>query len=241
MISTLKLDSAKFESENRRRLTAGHRVQSYAPTGYDQPSRMDPYADDRAVPMSRGDSRYETEPRRSRAQPPGYDDMDIDDPPDSRASRYTRETYDSRDSQGRPQISAGYAQPGRDQYAHDSRPDPRLDSRADPRIDPRTDPRLDPRGYSQTTGMPIDRDYTMTDGRTPYGDPRTIQPIYAAARSDPYGAVPASQAGAIPRATRDEPQVYIDPRTGQPMMAAPRSSEVRHARPDRDHDGRGYR
>jgi hypothetical protein len=241
MISTLKLDSAKFESENRRRLNAGYRAQSYAPTGYDQPGRMDPYADDRAAPTNRVDGRYEPEPRRSRTQPSGYDEMDIDDPQDSRAPRYTREMYDPRDSQGRPQVSTGYAQPGRDPYAYDGRPEPRLDSRVDPRIELRTDPRVDPRGYSQPTGMPLDRDYTMTDGRTAYGDPRTGQPIYAAARPDPYGTVPASQAGAIPRAARDEPQVYIDPRTGQPMMAAPRPSEVRHARPDRDHDGRGYR
>jgi hypothetical protein len=246
MITTLKQDSLKFESENSRRRDAGHREQTYAPTAYDQSGRMDGYGGDRnAAPMSRVDSRYEPEPRRSRPQPSGYDDMDIDEPQDSRAPRYARETYDSRDPQGRPQVPAAYAQPGRDSYAYDSRSDPRLDSRVDRRLDPhadsRVDPRVDPRGYPQTAGIPTDGDYPMVDSRLGYGDSRAPQPIYAAARPIPYGAVPPSQAGAIPRAARDEPQVYIDPQTGRPVVAAPRSSEVRHARPDRDYDNRGYR
>ena len=246
MIATLKQDSLKFETENRRRVTAGHRPQTYAPAGYDQSGRMDAYGDDRnATPMSRVDSRYTSEPesRRSRTHTSGYDEMDIDDPMDSRDPRYARDPYDSRDSRARPQVPTSYAQPGRDSYAFDSRSEPRLDARVDPRIDPRAESRVDPRTYPQAN-MPMERDYPMGDSRTTYGDLRGPQPIYAATRPDPYGGLPPSQAGAIPRGARDEPQVYIDPRTGQQVIAATRP-DVRHApssRSDRmDYDTRGYR
>ena len=220
MIATLKQDSQKFEADNRRRVNAGHRPQTYAPSGFDQSGRMDPYGDDRnAAPMSRVDSRYasEPEPRRSRTQTSGYDDMDVDDDP-----RYARDAYDSRDPRARPQVPTHYAQPGRDSY----------EGRSDLRIDPRVDPRNDPRSYSQAAPMAVDREYSMGDGRTAYGDPRTIQPVYTAARADSYGAPPPGQGGSIPRGARDEPQVYIDPRTGQQALAAPRS-DVRHAQSGR--------
>jgi hypothetical protein len=249
MISTLKLDSAKFESENRRRKNAGHRPQTYEPIGYDQSSRMDAYAEDRTAPMIRVESRYEyePEPRRPRNQPSHPDDMDIDDPPDPRGARYAREIYDSRNSQGRPQVPTNYTDPGRDRYGYDNVSDPQIDPRFDRRIDPRADlqvdrhinPRGNPRGYPQPAGMPLDRDYPMMDNRTAYAENRTVQPGYAA-RSESHGGVPPSQAGAIPRGAWDEAQLYIDPQTGRQMVAAPRSSEVRHARSDRDYDGRGY-
>ena len=261
MIKTLKQDSLKFESENRRRVNAGHRPQIYAPSGYDPSSRMDAYDDRNAAPMGRGDNRFpgELESRRPRPQAYGDDDMDLDmdSPMDSRDARYSRDTYDSRDSRARAQVSASYAQPGRDQYPYEGRPDPRLDSRADPRLDsradprldsrtdPRIDPRADPRGYPQTAAMAVDRDFVMgdswpaygdsrgavyndflarsdNDSRGPaYGDPRgPAQQTYPpSTRHDPYGALPSSQPGAIPRA-RDEPQMYIDPRTGRPMVAS---------------------
>ena len=257
MITTLKQDSMKFEADNRRRVNAGHRPQTYAPApaGFDQSGRVDPYGDDRnGASMSRVDSRFarEPEPRRSRAQPSGYDDMEVDDPMDTRDPRYARDAYESRDPRARPQVPTGYATSGRDPYAYDARSDPRLDARVDPRmdprmdtrmdprVDPRVDPRADPRAYPQGGPMAVDRDYPMGDSRTAYGD-RTAQPIYAAARPDSYGALPPSQAGAIPRGGRDEPQFVIDPRTGQPMLAAPRS-DARHApsnRADRmDYDPR---
>jgi hypothetical protein len=262
MIKTLKQDSLKFESENRRRVNAGHRPQTYAPSGYDPSSRMDTYEDHNAVAMNRGNSRFpsELESRRPRPQAYGDDDMDLDmdSPLDSRDLRYSRETYDSRDSRARPQVSASYSQPGRDSYPYegrtdprlDSRADPRLDSRADPRLDPRTDPRIDPRAdprvYPQTAAMAVDRDYPMGDSWPAYGDtrgavysdPRTVSygdsrgPAYGdprgpaqqtyptSTRHDPYGALPPTQAGAIPRGTRDEPQMYYDPQTGRPMMAS---------------------
>jgi len=256
MIKTLKQDSLRFEAENRRRVNAGHRPQSYAPSGYD-PSRMDTYEDRNPVPMSRIDSRYANEPEPRRVRPQTYDDdMDLDMEPliDSRDPRYARETYDSRDPRARPQVSAGYTQSGRDPYPYEGRADPRLDPRAD-RLDPRTDPRLDsradpridpradPRAYPQAAAMPVDRDYTMGDSwqsygdsrgtgygdsrttsygdsrGTAYGDPRgTVQPVYAPTRHDPYGTLPPSQAGAIPRGARDEGQMYIDPQTGRPVM-----------------------
>ena len=228
MIATLKQDSQKFEADNRRRVNAGHRPQTYAPSGFDQSGRMDPYNDDRnAAPMSRVDSRYASEPesRRSRTQTSGYDEMDIDDDP-----RYARDAYDSRDSRARPQVPTNYTQPGRDPY--EGRSDPRVDPRVDPRIDPRVDPRMDPRSYSQAAPMAVDRDYPMGDSRTAYVDPQTAQQRYAAGRPDSYGAPPPSQGGAIPRGARDEPQVYIDPRTGQQVLAAPRS-DVRHAQSGR--------
>jgi len=258
MIKTLKQDSFKFDSENRRRVNAGHRPQSYAPGGYDPLSRMDTYDDRNAVSMGRVDSRYtnESEPRRARAQAYGDDEMDVDMEPlmDYRDPRYSRETYDSRD-RARPQVPAGYAQSGRDPYQYEGRTDARLDSRTDrldsrndPRLEPRTDPRIDPRAdsrvYPQAAAMPVDRDYPMGDSwptygdsrgpaygdpRAPsygdsrgpaYGDPRaTVQPVYPSTRHDPYGGLPPNQAGAIPRGTRDEGQVYIDPQTGRPMMA----------------------
>jgi hypothetical protein len=275
MIKTLKQDSLRFESENRRRVNAGHRPQTYAPSGYDPSSRMDIYDDRNAVSMSRVESRYTNEPesRRSRPQTYGDDDMDLDMEPlmDSRDPRYSRETYDPRDPRARPQVPASYAQPGRDPYPYDGRTDPRLDSRADPRLDsrvdprldsradprldsradPRIDPRADPRVYPQTTAMSVDRDYPMADSwpahgdsrgtaygdprTTSYGDPRgaaygdprgtaygdprgTAQPAYPSTRHDPYGTLPPSQAGAIPRGARDEAQVYFDPQTGRQMM-----------------------
>src|SRR5436305_11506537 len=110
MIKTLKQDSLRFEAENRRRVNAGHRPQSYAPSGYDPSSRMDIYEDRNPVPMSRIDSRYanEPEPRRARPQAYGDDDMDLDMEPliDSRDPRYSREPYDPRDPRARPQVSA---------------------------------------------------------------------------------------------------------------------------------------
>jgi hypothetical protein len=276
MIKSLKQDSLKFESENRRRVNAGHRPQTYAPGGYDLTSRMDAYDDRPAVPMSRVESRYANEPEPRWSRPQAYDDdMDLDmDPPMDRDPRYSREAYDSRDSRARPQVPAGYAQPGRDPYPYEGRPDPRLDSRADPRydsrtdprldsrtdprldsradprLDSRTDPRLDPRAdarvFTQTGAIPVDRDYPMGDSWPAYGDSRgptysdprvtsygdsrgaaytdprgTVQPIYPpSTRHDPYGAPPPSQAGALPRGARDEPQVYYDPQTGRPMMAS---------------------
>src|SRR2546423_6760000 len=252
MITTLKHDSLKFEADNRRRINAGHRPQAYAQAtqagqaAYDQTSRFDPYGDDRnAPPMSRVDSRYgsELEPRRSRNHNPLYDEMELDDPMDSRDTRYARDLYDSREPRARPQMPPNYGQPGRDLYAYDTRSEPRLDERVDTRMDPRVDPRVDPRGYAQAT-VPADRDYRMGDGRTAYGEPRAAQPAYAPTRHEQFGALPQNQPGAIPRAGRDEPQVYIDQRTGQPVIAAPRT-DVRHSptsRSDRmDFDPRGYR
>jgi len=200
MIKTLKQDSIRFEAENRRRVNAGHRPQSYAPGGYDPLSRMDTYEDRNAVPMGRVENRYANEPdlRRSRPQAYGDDDMDLDMDPlvDSRDPRYSRETYDSRDPRARPQVPAGYAQSGRDPYQYegrtdarldsrtdrlDSRTDPRLDSRADPRIDPRQDPRV----YPQAAAMPVDRDYPMGDSWPAYGDPRGT--AYGDPRTTSYG------------------------------------------------------
>jgi len=205
MIKTLKQDSIRFEADNRRRVNAGHRPQSYAPSAYapsayDPSSRMDAYEDRNAVSMGRVDSRYanDPEPRRSRPQAYGDDDMDLDMDPlvDSRDPRYSRETYDSRDSRARPQVSAGYAQPGRDPYPFESRTDPRLDSRTDrldsrtdPRLDsradPRIDPRQDPRVYPQAAAMPVDRDYPMGDSWPAYGDPRGT--AYGDPRTTSYG------------------------------------------------------
>jgi hypothetical protein len=270
MIKTLKQDSLKFESENRRRVNAGHRPQTYAPSGYDPSNRMDTYDDRNTVAMSRGDSRFpgELDSRRPRPQVYGDDDMDVDmdSPMDSRDLRYSRETYDSRDSRPRPQVSASYSQPGRDPYPYDGRSDPRLDSRAD-RADSRVDPRADPRIFPQTAAMAVDRDYPMGDSwpafgesrGTAYNDPRAVSygdprgpsysdprgpaysdprgPAYSdprgpayndprasaqqtyppSTRHDPYGTLPSNQAGAIPRGTRDEPQMYYD-QTGRAMM-----------------------
>ena len=187
MIKTLKQDSLKFESENRRRVNAGHRPQTYAPSGYDPSSRMDTYEDHNAVPMNRGNNRFpsELESRRPRPQAYGDDDMDLDmdSPLDSRDLRYSRETYDSRDSRARPQVSASYSQPGRDPYPYDGRSDPRLDSRAD-RADSRVDPRADPRLYPQTATMTVDRDYLIGGGRQVYGDPRRA--VYSDLGVGPY-------------------------------------------------------
>jgi hypothetical protein len=198
MIKSLKQDSLRFESDNRRRVNAGHRPQTYSSSGYDPLSRMETYDDRSAVPMNRGDSRYtnELEPRRPRVQAYGDDDMDLDmdSPMDSRDARYSREAYDSRDPRARPQATAGYTQPGRDPYPYDDRPNPRLDPRADPRPDPRADPRLDPRAdpritdpraYAQPAAMAIDRDYPMGDNWPAYSDSRG--PVYSDPRATTYG------------------------------------------------------
>jgi hypothetical protein len=221
MIETLKQDSLKFEAENRRRVNAGHRPQTYSSSGYDPISRMDTFEDRNAVPMIRGYTN-EQESRRSRTQE--YDDdMDLDmDPMDTRDPRYSRETYDSRDPRARPQVPANYAQSGRDSYPYESRTDPRLDSRADPRLDsradprldsradPRIDPRADPRLYPQTTAMPVDRDYPMGDAwpaygdsrGTAYNDPRAIS--YGDPRGTNYGD-PLRAAQPIYPSTRHDP------------------------------------
>src|SRR5271168_1016151 len=122
MIKTLKQDSIRFEAENRRRVNAGHRPQSYAPGGYDPLSRMDTYEDRNTVSMGRVENRYANEPEPRRPRPQAYDDdMDVDmDPPiDSRDPRYPRDAYDSRDPRARPQVPAGYSQPGRDPYPYE--------------------------------------------------------------------------------------------------------------------------
>jgi hypothetical protein len=226
MIESLKRDSFKWESDNRRRREAGYNPQSYAPASYDQSSRMDPYGDDRNPPhMSRSEGRYEDN-WGSRPPNPGHDEMELDDP------RYLNDPYDPR---VRPPAPSGYTQPGRDPYTYDGR--------SNPRLDPRAEPNAGSRAYAQPGPMIVERDYPGMESRTAYVD-RSAQPSYATARSDPYGAIPPSQANVIPRVTRDEPQVYIDQRTGQQVMAPPRS-DVRHApssRTDRmDYDSRGYR
>jgi hypothetical protein len=232
MIKTLKQDSLRFESENRRRVNAGHRPQTYAPSGYDPPSRMDVYEDRNAAPMSRVESRYANEPesRRSRPQTYGDDDMDLDMDPliDSRDPRYSRETYDSRDPRARPQVPASYAQSGRDPYPYDGRTDPRLDSRADPRLDPRADPRLDPRAdprvdpradprvYSQTTAMSVDRDYPMGDSWPAYGDSRgtAYSDPRATSYTDPRGTAYSDPRGTAQQAytsSRHDPYGTLPP------------------------------
>jgi hypothetical protein len=144
MIQDLKQDSLRFESENRRRVSAGRRPQIYDPL-----SQMDAYEDRNASPMSREDGRHA--PRWSQAHAYGDDnmdldmDLDMDYPTDSRDPRYYRETYDAQDPHARLQVPAGYVQPGRDSYLYGGRSDPRLDPRDVPRLDPRSDPQLDPR------------------------------------------------------------------------------------------------
>jgi hypothetical protein len=140
MVATLKQDSLRFESENRRRVSAGHRSQPYDPS-----SQMDAYEDRNTSSMSRVDGRYA--PRRSQAHAYGDNnmDLDMDSPMDFRDPRYHRETYDAQDPRAWPQVPAGYVQPRRDSYLYGGRSDPRLDPRDVPRLDPRDVPRLDPR------------------------------------------------------------------------------------------------
>ena len=58
MIKSLKQDSLKFESENRRRANAEHRPQTYIPSGNDPSSRMEAYEDHIAfsIPVRQADT-----------------------------------------------------------------------------------------------------------------------------------------------------------------------------------------
>jgi hypothetical protein len=140
MIKDLKQDSLRFEAETRRRVNAGRRPQIYDPL-----SQMDAYEDRNASSMSRVDGMYAPQRPQAHAYEGDNMDLDMDSPMDSRDPRYYRETYDAQDPRARPQVPAGFVQPGRDSYLYGGRSDPRLDPRHVPRLDPRSDPQLDPR------------------------------------------------------------------------------------------------
>ena len=236
MITSLKDDSRRYESESRRREAQGIRPKPYASTGFDQTRD---YGDDHdTAPMSRGDSRFRDEPnvRRYRAPSPDYDDMEIDPPStDPRDPRYGREgpLFNPRDPRyGRepPVVDARDPRYGRDaREVYDSR-DPRPQvplpaGYAQPGRDSyQHEGRADPRGYSGQQ-MPPERDYGRGETRPVYADPRTGQPVYLPA--DGRGGPPIYP----PTDPRGAQSMYVpvpgpgDPYAGGPPGSIPRGRD----------------
>ena len=198
MIRTLKEESEKHESKNKRRREKGQREEKYGGTeAFDLPTgRSGDYDDDRrgTIPGARDAGRYPDEPdaRRPRRHSPGFDDaMDIDDPRDTRdnrdvryAGRDTRDVrdqYDPRDSRERGMRDQFDTRDNRDvrggREAYDSRArDPAPVAYGQPAVDryayeERTG--SDPRRYpSQPVMSP--EPYPVGDGRGRiYPDERT--------------------------------------------------------------------
>ena len=208
MIRTLKEDSEKFESKNKRRREKGQREEKYGGIEtYDVPvARGGDYDDDRRGPITGArDGRYSDEPdtRRARRPSPGFDDaMDIDDPRDTRdnrdarysgrEARDARDAYDPRDSRDRGMRDAYDVRDNRDVRGGREAYDPRA---------------RDP--VPVTYGQPAADRYAFDDRAG--GDPRRYpsQPVMS---PEPYpigdgrGRIyPDERTAGVPVANRYEP------------------------------------